>query len=109
MLQKIEVVTTIDPSCSLFSHEWWEADHSGWARFDQMLDHLTSLFGFRKLTVRIHFVKFGEKHSRGNDNLHWGPEWEAEVNTLDRDRLPVAHRNPAVCFVCSFEVKDSDS
>ena len=105
MLEKIEVVTTIDPRLSLFSTEWWEADHPGWARFDKELDHLTSLSGFRRLSVWIHFVRLGKKGA-GQHNLHWGQEWQTEVNTLDRDRLPLAYRNPGVCFVCSFDVKE---
>jgi len=104
MLETIEVATTIDPNLSLFGHEWWEVDHPGWAQFDKELDHLTSLSGFTRLSVRVHFVRLASKRSGGQHNLQWGQEWEAEVSTLHRDRLPLAHRNPGVCFVCSFDV-----
>jgi hypothetical protein len=106
MLENIEVITTIDPDLSLFGHAWWEVDHPGWARFDQELEKLTSLAGFKRLRVRIHFVRLGKNRTGGLDNSRWGKDWEVEVNTLDCDRLPLAHRNPGVCFVCSFDVEE---
>ena len=105
MLEKIEVVSTIDPDLSLFGQEWWEADHRGWARFDKELDRLTTLSGFRRLSVRFHFVRLARKRNFGQHNLYWGQGWEAEINTLHHDRLPLAHRNPEVCFVCSVDVQ----
>jgi len=100
---------TIDPSPYLsLDHEWWDAKHPGWALLDNALNHLTTLSGFRKLNVQIHFMKLGEETSEGEVRpTHWGDEWEAEVGTLDRDRFPISLRNPGVCFVCTFEVLEN--
>ena len=104
-LEKIVIAMTIDPSPLLgLDHGWWDAKDPGWALLDKALNHLTTLSGFRKLNVEIHFMKVGGRTSGGERSTHWGDQWEAEVRTLGRDRFPISFRNPGVCFVCSFEV-----
>ena len=108
MMEKIEIAMTIDPSPQLsLDHTWYEANHPGWARLDKALNHLTTLSGFRKLSVEIHFMKVG-RESGGQQPIHWGNEWEAEIGTLDRDRFPISFRNPEVSFVCSFELLERE-
>lgn len=110
-MENVEIAMSIDPSSQLgLDHTWWEAEHPGWSRLDKALNHLTTLSGFRRLNVEIHFMKVGRKSiaSGGQQSMHWGDEWEAEVHSLDRDRFPLSFRNPGVSFVCSFEVLERD-
>jgi len=105
-LEKIVIAMTIDPSPDLgLDHEWWDAKDPGWALLDNALNHLTTLSGFRKLNVQVHFMKlYGGTSEAKVPPTRWGDQWEAEVGTLDRDRFPISFRNPGVYFACTFEV-----
>jgi hypothetical protein len=111
MIEKVEIAMSIYPSfqLGLDDRQWWEAKNPGWSQLDKALNHLTTLSGFRNLSVQIHFMKVGGTISSGGQQpMHWGDEWEAEVRTLDCDRFPLSFRNPGVAFVCSFEVLERD-
>ena len=112
-LEKIVIAMTIDPSPLLgLDHEWWDAKAPGWAQLDKVLNHLSTLSGFRKLNVQMHFMKVaGKTSARASASkrpTHWGDQWEAEVGMLHRDRFPISFKNPGVHFACTFEVLERE-